>query len=455
MTALSRFRRTIAVAIVGLVLVVAAGVVADPVAGEESFGVGSGRASAKLLKVGPSRGALTLAPQVGLALSDFLNTRGRGDVRFADFAALADSLPPELITAFPSVKVESTAENAAEGETVTLGTPPEIPVKVAAAELHADAGAEPRGASSFSAGAVDIGIGTIAGGVAASHSGIVDGNTREAVATVVLPRLELAGGAVVLENLRWEATQRSGATETNDAKFSIGSATIAGQTMAAPSGSELPLADVAAALAPVLDPLGIELTFPTPRLDPGSVSLSPLRLRVVASDAAPALIPVTDAIQPVREQLVGGIRGATEDADAAILLSDIALGVITGGSALDIEIGGVSAATAPPAAGFRFGSAGGFQLGAGAASGSAGGFGVTGAPLPTPAAAPASEVGAGQGEASSAGGAAASAEPVSSTAPAERGGPMLAVGLLGIAAAAIAAAADYRKLTHGARTIPA
>lgn len=452
MTSLRGFRRTAAVSAAAVLLIVASGIGAGPAGGEEAFGVGSGRASAKFVKVGPSRGALALAPQVGLSLSDFLNTRGRGDVRAVDFAALEDSLPPELVGAFPTVKVESTDENAAEGETVTVGTPPEVPVKLAGAELHADAGSEPRGASSFSAGAVDLGIGTLTGGRASTSTGIVGANTREAIATVVVPRLELADGAVVLENLRWEAVQRSGGQETNDATFSVGSATIAGQAMAAPSGSELPIADLAAALGPVLDPLGIQLTFPTPRLDPGAVSLSPLRLRIAASDAAPALVPVTDAVQPVREGLVGGIAGATDEADAAILISDIALGVLAGGSALDIEIGGASAATAPPAAGFRFGAAGGFRLGAGAG---ATGLTVGAAPVPRPAAPAAGAAPSTAAEPASGTGTAEVAMPARSSAPAPRGGGMLAVGLFGIAAAAAAAAADYRKLTHGTRSIPA
>lgn len=440
-----------AVALVGTQIAV------RPAGGEETFAAGSGRAAAKLVKVGPARGALTLAPQFGLALADFLNTRGRGDARTADFAALSDSVPPEILAALPTVKVESTDEDAETGETATVGTPPEIPLKLGGAELHADAGPAPYGASSFTAGALDLGVGTMSGARAESRTGVVDGSVREAVARVVIPRLVLADGQVVLENLTWLAVQRTGAEQVEQASFSVGSATVAGQSLAAPSGGDLPLADVAAAVAPVLAPLGIELTFPVARVDKGAVALSPLRLRLTASDAAPALVPITEGIQPVREPLVDGVReGSDGQVDAGLLLADIGLGVVTGGSTLDIELGGVSAFTAEPATGFRFGQAAGFALGGatgGTASlGSAGGP-TTGGGLASPSTnTPPAAAGSSDSGESGSNGVALDATPTSSSE--ERGGPLLAVGIIGLLAAAAAAIADLRKVRTGRRIIP-
>ena len=424
--------------------------------GEEAFAAGSGRAAAKLVKVGPARGALTLAPQFGLALADFLNTRGRGDARTADFAALSDSLPPELLAQLPAVKVESTDEDAERGETATVGTPPEVPLKLGGAELHADAGPSPYGASSFTAGAVDLGVGTMSGARAESRTGVIDGRVREAVARVVIPRLELADGAVVLENLTWLAVQRTGGEQVEQAIFSVGAASVGGEELAAPSGGDLPLGDVATAVAPVLAPLGIELTFPASRIDKGAVALSPLRVRVRASEAAPALVPVTEGIQPIREPVVDGVReGSDGQVDAALLLADIGLGVVTGGSTLDIELGGVTAVTAEPAAGFRFGSAGAFALGTPPGSASLG----TGGPASGAGLLPAPPAGTSPGAAGSSAsavsggdGVALEATPTSSSE--ERGGPLLAVGITGLLAAAAAAVADLRKVRAGRRIIP-
>lgn len=454
---LRAFRRTWFVAALFIAVIGVALVLAPTAQGQASFGVGSGRAEAKFVKVGPSRGSLTLAPQVGLALSDFLNTRGRGDVRTVDFAALEDSIPPEVVAGLPSVKVESTDEGSEEGRTVAVGAPPEVPVRVDVAELHANAGDAPYGFSSFKAGSIDVGVGTVVGGRAEARSGIVDGNVREATARVVVPRLELAEGAIVLEGMEWLVVNRSGAVQAEEATFNLGAVTIAGQSFRPPAGSEQPLVDVAAALEPVLGPLGIEITFPAPRIEAGVVELSPLRLRVANSELATVVNPVLEAVQPVREALVDAIRSGSEDVDAAILLSDVALGVLAGGSTLDIEIGGVRAFTAEPAEGFSFGS---FDLSpppSGAALDVSGG-------LPAPSSGTtgtgsvASETASGdtgapsrQGDGDDVGSALASG---ASSRVAERGGPLLAVGLIGAAAAASTGAADYRRLRSGRRAIP-
>jgi hypothetical protein len=247
----------------------------------------------------------------------------------------------------------------------------------------------------------------------------------------------------VLEAIRWEARHRTGEGAIETATFSIGGATVAGQPVGGASGGDVPLADLSAALKPVLDPLGIEVVFPVARIEGGIAELSPMRLRMTASDAAPALVPVTDAIQPARDALVGPVReGSGEQADAAILLGDIALGVLAGGSKLDIEIGGVTATTAEPAAGFRFGSGSGFQLGAADPVDLGGGSGFT-TPRPVAPTAAAAPDGAG-----SSGGSAPvpmAVEPASSTSD-PRGGPLLAVGVVGLLAALLAGAADLRKV---------
>lgn len=430
------------------------GVVSQQATAETAFSVGSGRAEAKFLKVGPSRGALSLAPQVGLALSDFLNTRGRGDVRTADFAALSDSLPPEVTNALPAVKVESTDEGAEQGKTVTLGTPPPVPVALSAVELHADAGRAPRGASSFKVGSADIGVGTILGGRAEARSGIVNGNVREATARVLIPRIELAGGVVVLENLEWSVLNRSGASTNQEAKFSLGSVAVAGQSFAAPPGSEQPLKDVVAALKPVLGPLGIDVTFPTPRIEGGVVELSPLRLRVAKSALGPVVNPVVEQLQPVRAPLVDAIRAGTDQADAAILLADVAIGVLAGGSTLDLDIGGASVFTVAAAPGFAFGAREGGPAPLSAPTGAS--FAdtptrATGSTGPDfVAAVSASATGNASGNRRTGD---LAARPASSSA--NRGGPLLFVGLLGLAAALTAAGADYRRIVNGRRLIPA
>ena len=394
-------------------------------------------------------------------MSDFLNTRGRGDVRTADFAALADSLPPELVEGLPAVKVESTDEGSEDGQTVTIGTPAEVPVGLSAATLRASASTAPFGRSSFETAPVDLEVLAVSGGTAEASSGIVGGNVREAIGTVEIGKVDIGGGALVLEGLQWKAVHRSGAESAEQGAFTVGAVSVAGQSFGAPEGAEQPLADALDAAQPLLGPLGLQVTLPKPRIEAGVVEMTPLRIRVANSELGAVVGPVLEAAQPVREVLIDALRSGSEDVDAAILLTDVALGVLAGGSTLDIELGGVSAQTAEPAEGFSFGDgfAGGFDLSSAASTGSgslgsasvptAASSGRLGSAPKSPVEIPAPLAGADAGvEADDRAGSdiVAGTVPVSSSATGGGAGPLLLIGLAAAAAAVATGAVDYQRL---------
>jgi hypothetical protein len=307
---------------------------------------------------------------------------------------------------------------------------------------------------------------TLSGGTAEAFSGVVDGNVREAVGTVEIGKVDIGGGALVLEGLRWEAVHRSGAASAEQGTFTVGAVSVAGQRFGAPEGAEQPLADALAAAQPVLGPLGLQVTLPKSRIESGFVEMTPLRIRVANSELGAVVAPVLEAAQPVREAVVDAIRSGSEDVDAAILLSDVALGILAGGSTLDIELGGVTAQTAEPAERFTFGSAGGFDLSSGSPTGS-GALGAGPAPsaasasrpgsAPTaPVELPAPLAGAAGDDADDSGSSdiAAGTVPVSSSASGGGAGPLLLIGLAAAAAAMAAGAVDYRRLLRRP-TLPA
>ncbi|HET7722016.1 MAG TPA: hypothetical protein VFK43_18740, partial [Acidimicrobiales bacterium] len=228
-----------------------------------------------------------------------------------------------------------------------------------------------------------------------------------------------------------------------------------GQRFAAPDGAEQPLADALAAAQPLLGPLGLQVTLPVPRIEGGVVELTPLRIRVAGSELGAVVGPVLEAVQPGREALVDAIRSGSEEADAAILLTDVALGVLAGGSRLDIELGGVTAQTAEPAQGFSFGSSGGgFDLSPPVGTGNLG-LGSTPSVAPSrsgsapkssllgPAQAPVG--GATDVVAEDAAGPAETL-PVSTSGAGGGAGPLLLIGLAAVAAAVAAGTVDYRRL---------
>lgn len=456
-----RVRRHVAVAAAAAALVVAGGMPLlgtspQAIAEEPGFEAGTGRASAQVLRLGPSRGSLALAPIVGLALADHLNTQGRGDARTADFGVLADFLPPELIGQFPTLKVTSTEEGAETGKTTSVG----VPGGPGAAEIHAEAGDAPYGAATFRGAPVDLVAVAVEGAEASAASGVRDGKFREATGSVRIGKLDIGAGALVLEGLTWRATHRSGGESSEEAKFTVGSVSVAGQRFAAPDGAEQPLADAIAAAEPVLSQLGIQLQLPRARIEGGFVEMSPLRVRVADPAAGAVVSPVLESAQPARDALVDGIRSGTEDADVALLVADVALGLVAGGSKLDIEVGGVSAQTAEPAARFSFGAAGGgFDLSAQPASPAlsgaatpplAGGGPATRAASPSlggsSSAPPSPAPSASGGTNSSGSGGPLAATPAGSSSPSGGAGPLLPIGLAAVAAAAVAGTVDYQRV---------
>ena len=190
---------------------------------DESFILGSGKADAKILRIGPSAGRLSLAPTIGLSLSDYLGTSARGESRTADFAALDGSVPEEMKAQLPIVRAESTEEGAGTPRTGTFaGTPAQSPIKVGGAELSATASKDPKGSSSFALGSYGVpGIFEMAGSSATSHAAVIGNKTREAVGTSRIGSIKLGGGAVTLNGLTWEAVQRTGEGATQSATFKV------------------------------------------------------------------------------------------------------------------------------------------------------------------------------------------------------------------------------------------
>lgn len=419
-----------------------------------TFESGSGRAEAKYVRAGPSRGALPLTPQLGLALADHLGNRGRGDVRTLDLGILADFLPPEVAGAFPVVKVESNQDGAEEGRTESAGTPPEVPAQAGTHELHARAGDDPFGQSTFRAAPVDLGGVVVQDGHAEAFSGVVDGEARQAVGRVHIGRLGL-GGVVVLEDLEWRAVHRTGADAVERATFSVGAVVVQGERFVLPEGSDQPLRDAIADAEPLLRPLGLQVQLPEARIEGGIAEISPLRIRVADPEVSQVLAPALEAAQPGRDAVVDAVRNATEEGDAALLVADIALGVVAGGSALDIDLGGASARTAEPSGRFEFAAfdlpaaPASFAPGAGATSsgrlpsGGAGGAIAVPAPAGRVPTAPAPGSGAGASTPGDPTVELAAGTPTSSDGGA---GPLLPIGVATLAAAAWFIVADHRRL---------
>ena len=429
---LRSFRRSAAVAAatLGAVTITAVSV---PAGAQEDFILGSGQVESQLVRVGPSAGRLSFAPAFGLAFANYQNTVARAESRFADYAALDDSVPPEIRDGAPSLRVDSTDEGADKGS--SKGTPDGAPF--GASEQQVRATDQPFGEAIFTMGDFGApGAVELAGGRAVSRTGILDGKTREAAATVSFSRITLGGGAAVLQGVTWTLRQRTGAGEGATGSFGVDGVTIGGQRFEPPEGGPTP--EQWKQLNDAIAPLGVRLDPPKVEVDQGVLSITPLGIHLTANQVSRTVgPPLVEGLQPVRDPVAGGIIEQEPQAGSLFTVGDLVLGAVVGTGAVDIQLGGATAYTEgeafdDPFGGFDLGGsvAGPVSLGGGGASGSDVGGSPTGGATD------------GDDEESAAGAGAGEAELAGSRRAGTTGGPAAVVGLLGLLAVLAMAAAD-------------
>src|SRR5688572_29839455 len=431
--------------------------------------------------MGPSAGRLSLAPTIGLSLADYVGTLGRGESRTADFAALDGSVPEEFKAEMPTVRAESTDEDAGTPHTASFaGTPPESPIKAGGSSQSATATKDPRGTSSYTLGAYGVpGVFEVGSSTADASAAVVGGKTREALGVSRISSIKLGGGVVTLNGLTWEAIQRTGEGAVTSADFRVDSVTFLGgtsgglvpvplppRTLPVPGGGsdfEAVLPQINAALKPT----GLIVSAPSKSTAGGLARVGPLAIQIADSDVGrTALGPILGAVQPLRDPITGAlIEGSGGELSSAVLLADVAIGVFSGAGRNDIEFGGASAFTEgqvfdSPFGAFDFGSftlpessdasfslgsdestlatepsIGGTSLGATSATGAVGTVG-SGGTRPAAATAP------------GAGGERQTATPLASarSVAGKRGGAAALIGLAGLLAALGVASMDYRRI---------
>lgn len=464
----------------------AVGIAPGGASAQEEFILGSGRADAKILRMGPSAGRLSLAPTIGLTLADYLGSLGRGESRTGDFAALDGSVPVQVKENLPIVRAESRDEDAGTTKTASsAGTPASSPLKVGGSEQTATATKDPRGTATYTLGAYGLNpVFEMGSSTASATSGVIANKTREAIGTTRISSIKLGGGAVTLNGLTFEAVQRTGEGATATADFRVDSVTMLQSGGTGLLGVPLPpvpvtvpggdLEGVLPQINAALKPSGLIVSTPTRSTEGGISRVGPLAVQIADSEIGrTALGPVLGGLQPVRDPITGALISADKRFSTAVLLADVAVGIFSGSGRNDIEFGGASATTEgenfeSPFGDFNFGSFtlpdasdSAFDL---ATSDSSGSLSST----PSLGGSSFSSTGASLGStgATTAGGATAAA-PVSGgtrnaqTAvpaasrriPGKRGGAAALIGLLGLLAALGVASMDYRHIRSNRRTI--
>ncbi len=355
---------------------------------QEKFVAGSGRARANLFEIIPRTGGLEIPINFGKALVTYQGnsaTATSGGVKPPEQKAAEGDCgggqpqppggggggggggapaPPKpgggsSPTQFPFVSTLSVStgdKDAEKGRQIDQGAfPAGSPISGRLEHQQVKATADPSAWAATTSGALAFGpLIEVVNGRTEATTGVVDRKTRVAHAVTTMDRLKLAGGAISLIDVRWEATQRTGEGALADGTFTVGSVLLQGKPLPAPpappavvpGGSAPPLPDPLTVLNTAIAPSG--LAVESPRLDTagGVVRVSPMTLRLADSPLGGVLFaPLVTSLQPFREAVVGGLLAISCDFGAAVTVADVAAGVLTGTGGIRFDFGGVSATT--------------------------------------------------------------------------------------------------------------
>lgn len=411
---------------------------------------GAGQGIAELVQIDPAIANLALTMRIGTSLAGHQNLGATSEARTLDLGFIGSiltgegcdggdpTIPPSVI---PEIITASSANpEDADGSTSDFAG-------LITAFVQADTVPSSRATSTLEPlglpGLVDV----IGGRTEVTST--ADGHRTVAVSEVA--RLDIAGGAISIHGMRWEATRQLD-PPVSTTQFDAGKLVVAGVEVPLPAGDVLPA--IENALRPVLGPLGVELTFPQQVEIPDGIALTPLSVGVVPGELRDGVLgPIFEALQPARSTLADFLLDLDCGNSTYVTVLDVILGAVSGAGFAVVRVGGVQAdartfeptsflgGTSTPAQPSLTDPSIGVPTSAGPAT-------TPQSSLPTPTStSPSTTI--------------APLEPTGNeralgpiTIPGTRGGPLVLIGLLGFTLAALAAARDRYLMRKAQRGMP-
>jgi hypothetical protein len=305
---------------------------------------GRGLALAEIEKIDPRAGSLSLGITSGRSIAGHQNTVAQASSQAYDYGVIGGTLAakgcsggaptlPDSQQPHP-IQVDSRDANSTKD-----ATEPNVPVP---GQMHASAHPTPFAEAITTMAPQDLKVMQIGGGVATTHSGLLDdGTTREAKATTDIDSITFVGG-ITLSSMHWEAAWRS----TDPANgvvgiFTIGKASIAGQSLPTNDPTQV-LLQLNGALAP----FGFAITPPQARKAGDVIFVDTMGIRVFPSTQRDAVARgLLGGAQPVRQQTFDELLAQSCSFASGITVLDILVGSMTGGGSFSLVLGGVQASS--------------------------------------------------------------------------------------------------------------
>ena len=342
--------------------------VATPSARALAAGPWEASANAAVIGVAPSTGGISLTTYLGQASTAYVQTEGQATSAFLNLGGLgyvlgASPLCPGLLPPYPvSKQPQPLVADSANGPTNKTSqsqyypgsyTPPGIGTE------HVEASSDPvrAYAKTYPLTQQVPGVLEVSGWATSTVQYLADAG-QQADSSVV-ENITLLGGKVVLEGLKWTASQHQGATTASKGTFSYGSITIAGVPgVPITIPGTVPIATALKTVNSVLAVFGLTLVAPAESTDPGTggISIGALQLHFTGSATDNLLIGPTFGPLTQLINFFNGQTGTGKDCtQAKNLLGQLArpsetvlqvlLGGVAGSGAIDLYFGGASANT--------------------------------------------------------------------------------------------------------------
>lgn len=454
----------------------AALLLSGPARADITPGVGSSYAQA--FQDTPKEGSLEVGVVLAEAIAGHTNYIARTQSQSVDLTAIGSSLKAYNCGTAPSqtqlglvpepLQVETGQPGASQGQTInptdgltTEGPDQPVPPSWGGTE-YGQATTTPYGEADTSYANINVPGNPfeVTGMKSKAFSGLVNGQ-REAGATADVKSLSLVNGMVTLSALHWEVLFPSGGSARATGSFTIGHLTI--------NGSSVPTTDPTAALQAanaVLSALGMQLVAPSVTSVQGVEFVSPLQINVIPNSARDTILDaVVNGSQPATSPVLGGLENGFSpseppqlvqtlcNTDTEITVADIAVAGVDGAGSYTTALGGVNATSgSAPVDPFNLslpslGSSGSvsFVPGTSAIPGTAGTPGSTGtASFPSTS---------GSGVTGSASPPAQAQTPSQTLVSASHvaAGPLLGIGLAGLAGLLLLAEGDRRMMRRARR----
>lgn len=433
---------------------VAAAVIVPAAQAAPSFIPGSASGIAQSLQLAPATGGFAYTISVGNAIADYRGTLAQAESQVLDLGLIGTSLTAQGCDgSAPTVKSSQLpqpliAESSDGNKTETHDEAGRSQSGVLAASGHEQVAVTttPSSSASFDGGTLGFnGIASMSGMSTVSTSRLIPGQARLATADATIGRLSLLNGMVVLNDIHWSASLRTGTKPSMSGTFTIGDAVIAGQKQGV--GPDQATA-VIATVNKLIATSGLHLTPPTvAKNSTGGLTITPMSLGITNSQlGGEVLNPLNTATQPVQQQLVQILLGINCKTATPLLLKDIVVGALDGTGSANMLLGGVTVSSSAiaytnPFGNVQFGTSSGQPLGGSSAAAPGAVPGGIGASVPG------GSVGAAAGNAPQLANQAQVSQSCATTSPAHwpscSNGAALAAGLLGLVAVVGVGGADF------------